>query len=79
MTLLKKGVSRLSQLEIDLDKDWEGRRIFDLGHLAPGMTRGSLLAHDGTVLTALPPGTISLELTTHGTGNLPAWEAPPEG
>lgn len=79
MTLLRKGVTNLSQLQIDADVDWGGRRIFNLGHLAPGMTRGSLVMHDGTTLTTLHPGTISLELTTHGTGNLLSWEAPPEG
>ena len=75
--LLKGGISKLSELEIDADKDWQGYGVTNLAHLASGMTRGSLLVHDGSVLTAVPAGTIGDEFTSNGLGHTPEWKAPP--
>ena len=37
MSLLTKGINRLSQLEIDVDKDWRAREIANLKAIAAGM------------------------------------------
>ena len=75
--LIKAGISRLSQLEVDADKDWGGHAVTGLSHLAEGMRRGSLLVHDGARLVALPGGSIGHELTSAGAAALPAWQPPP--
>ena len=75
--LMKGGITRLSELEIDADKNWQSYGITNVAHLASGMTRGSLLVHNGTVLVAVPAGTIGDELTSNGPGHMPDWKAPP--
>ena len=75
--LMKGGITRLSELEIDADKNWQSYGINNVAHLASGMTRGSLLVHNGTVLVAVPAGTIGDELTSNGPGHMPDWKAPP--
>ena len=75
--LVKAGISRLSELAIDADKDWGGHAVTGLSHLAEGMARGSLLVHDGERLVALPGGSIGHELTACDETALPAWQAPP--
>jgi len=75
--LMKGGITKLSELEIDVDKDWQGHSVTNIAHLASGMTRGSLLVHDGSVLAAVTAGTIGDEFTSNGLGHIPEWEAPP--
>jgi len=76
--LLKKaGITKLSELEIDADKDWQGYGITSIAYLASGMTRGSLLVHNGSVLAAVPAGTIGNEFTSNGPGHIPDWKSPP--
>ena len=75
--LMKGGITKLSELEIDADKDWQGYGVTNLAHLASGMTRGSLLVHNGLVLEAVSAGTIGDEFTSNGPGHTPEWKAPP--
>ena len=75
--LVKAGITRLSELEVDANKDWQGYGITNIAHLASGMTRGSLLVHNGSVLAAVPAGTIGNEFTSNGPGHMPEWKAPP--
>ena len=75
--LMKGGITKLSELEIDADKDWQGYGVINLAHLASGMARGSLLVHNGSVLASVPAGTIGDEFTSNGPGHMPEWEAPP--
>ena len=75
--LVKAGITRLSELEVDADKDWQGYGITNIAHLASGMTRGSLLIHNGSVLAAVPAGTIGNEFTSNGPAHIPEWKAPP--
>ena len=75
--LMKGGITKLSELEIDADKDWQGYGITNLEHLASGTTKGSLLAHNGVVLEAVPAATIGHEFTSNGPGTMPSWEPPP--
>ena len=75
--LVRAGITKLSELQIDADKDWQGHGVINLAHLATGMTKGSLLVHNGSVLAAVPAGTIGDEFTSNGPGHMPEWEAPP--
>ena len=79
MTLLivPKGVTALSQLEIDADKDWQGYGITNLKELASSMRQGDTLTHDGSRIVKLSPTNIGDELTSGGVGHLTTWKAPP--
>jgi hypothetical protein len=71
------GITKLSQLMIDIDKDWQGYGITNLKELAAGMTKGDLLVQDGSVLIKVSPGNMGDEFTSGGPGNIPSWEPPP--
>jgi len=75
--LVKAGITKLSELEIDADKDWNGRGITSLKELAAGMGKGDALVHDGSVLVKVSPGDIGDEFTSGGPGHMPGWEPPP--
>ena len=76
--LARSGITRLSELTIDADKDWGGYGITDLKELASGMQRGDILQRgDSGVLEKLSPGAIGYELTSTGTGHEVEWQSPP--
>lgn len=75
--LLTKLATKLSELTIDADKDWDGKGISQLKELALGMQKGDVFFRQVGVLVKLSPGSIGHELTTHGPGLSIAWEAPP--
>ena len=76
--LVKAGITKLSELEIDADKDWGGYGISNLKELVSGMQKGSILQRGDTgVLENLSPGAISFELTSDGPGSKVDWKAPP--
>ena len=75
--LTKSGITKLSELEIDANKDWGGYLITSISHVAAGMAKGCVVAHNGITLVSISPGGIGTELTTHGTGAIPSWEDPP--
>ncbi|MBA7710539.1 hypothetical protein ES703_119482 [subsurface metagenome] len=75
--LLKGGISKLSELEIDADKDWDGKGINNLKELALSMTKGDILFRQGDVLVKLSPGPIGDELTSGGPGAAVKWKVPP--
>jgi hypothetical protein len=56
MSLLTKGITRLSQLEIDADKDWRGKGITNIKEVASAMSHGDMIVRsDSTpVLVKLP-------------------------
>lgn len=77
MTLLVKGVSKLSALTIDADKDWGGHEISSLKELALSMQKGDILIKGaGGVLIKLTPGPFTYELTSSGPGSEISWEPP---
>lgn len=76
--LVKAGITKLSELEIDADKDWNGKGITSLKELAAGMARGDILVHDGALLARVSPGSIGHEFTSAGGGHMPGWSPPPE-
>ena len=71
--LLRAGISRLSELEIDADKDWQGKGISNIKEVAQGMGIGDIVQHDGAKLVKLPPGTAYYVLTSEGPAKLVVW------
>ena len=51
--LLKGGISKLSELVIDADKNWAGKKLTNCGGLAAGMAMGHILQHNGVILETL--------------------------
>jgi len=77
--LIKAGITRLSELIIDGDKDWAGRGISNLREAAAGMNVGDILYHDGTRLVRLTPGPMGTQLLTKGHTLPPSWGYPDVG
>ena len=73
MALLIKGVTKLSQLSIDANKDWNLKGITNVKELAAGMQKGDFFVHDGTKIIRLPASTANLVLTSNGPLQLPSW------
>jgi hypothetical protein len=71
--LLRAGISKLSELEIDADKDWQGKGIFNIKEVAQSMGIGDIVQHDGARLVKLPPGVANYVLTSEGSGKLVTW------
>lgn len=71
--LLKGGISRLSELEIDSDKDWQGKGINNIKQVAAGMAIGDIIQHNGAILESFTPGAANLVLTSQGAGNKLSW------
>jgi len=68
-----QGISKLSQLEIDADKDWKVKGISNIKEIAAGMTIGDIVQHDGTEIVLLMPGLDGYVLTSQGPGKLVTW------
>jgi len=71
--LLKGGITKLSELEIDTDKDWQSRGITNLGGVAAGMAVGHVVQRNGGKLQTLAPGPAHTVLTSEGPGHLVVW------
>jgi hypothetical protein len=71
--LIRGGVRRLSELEIDADKDWEEKVISNCGGAAAGMAIGHILQHNGVILETLAPGVADQVLTSAGPGHRVVW------
>ncbi len=56
MSLLIKGVGKLSELEIDADKDWQGMGITNIKEVALAMEHGDMVVRTGStpILIRLP-------------------------
>lgn len=57
MSLLTKGITRLSQLEIDADKDWKSKGITNLKEVTSAMGHGDIVfrTDSAPILIKLPP------------------------
>ncbi|MFC1903206.1 hypothetical protein ACFLX4_03980, partial [Chloroflexota bacterium] len=71
--LLKGGIRRLSELEIDANKDWQGKGITNLARIAAGMDIGHTAQHNGSMLETLAPGSFNYVMTSQGAGHLIVW------
>ena len=65
--------SKLSEVDIDVDKDWQAFGITNLKQLAEGMVKGDVLYSDGTRLVRLLSSSIGSMLTTHDMQHDPTW------
>ncbi len=76
--LLEKvgGITKLSELTIDADKDWLAFGILNIEEVAAGMQKGDMALFDGTTIVIFSPGPIGTILTTQGVGALPIWSHP---
>lgn len=75
--LIKGGITRLSELIIDADKNWQAMGISNLEELALGMTKGDFAVKGDAVLQRLQPTTIGYVLTSAGPLHIPSWQPPP--
>lgn len=64
-------VKKLSELEIDADKDWQGHGISNLKEVTASMVKGD--QPKGGTLGRLVPGNAGDVLTSQGPGNEPTW------
>jgi len=48
------GIVKLSEIEIDGDKDWQGRKITNLKAIADGMVRGDIVYRGTDILERVP-------------------------
>jgi hypothetical protein len=71
--LIKAGISKLSELEIDADKDWQTKGISNIKEIVQGMSIGDVAQHDGATLVKLSPGQAHHVLTSEGPGKLVVW------
>lgn len=73
MSLLIKGLEKLSQLEIDADKDWATKGITNIKEIAAAMAKGDLPVHGGSIIQRLQPGGVGMVLTSAGALRIPVW------
>lgn len=71
-------IPTLSELRIDVDKDWQTKGITNIKQVAAAMSKGDLAVRDTTILVRIPPGGDGYVLTSQGLGKLLVW-GPPGG
>ena len=76
VSLLIKGVTKISELTIDTDKIWLDKGISNIKEIVLGMTKGDIAFHDGTKLVKLSPGPLGTQVKTKGPGADPIYSFP---
>lgn len=71
------GVTRLSELEIDADKDWQAKAITNLQAIAADMAHGDVVFRGSSVMERLAAGEPGQFLRTMGPANDPVWADAP--
>jgi len=76
MSLLTKGIAKLSQLEIDADKNWQAREITNLKTIAGAMGHGDIAFRGAGVIERLiaDAGKGYNFLRSRGPGLSPVWQ-----
>jgi hypothetical protein len=69
--IVKRG--RLSEVDIDVDKDWQTKGITNIKQVAESMAKGDLMVKDTTILVRIATGPDGYVLTSRGAGKLPTW------
>jgi len=64
---------RLSDITIDVDKDWQVKGITNIKQVAANMVIGNLAQHNGTILQRIACGPDGYVLTSQGLGKLLVW------
>ncbi len=67
------GITKLSQLTIDADKDWVAMGISNIKEVVAGMATGDIIYRDGNKIQKLIPGPVGTQLKTKGPGQNPIW------
>lgn len=80
----KAGVTKLSQLEIDEDKDWQTKAITNIKDLGEALSIGNILVKSKTgegieKILKLTPGNKHQLLCSNGPGKVPHWTDDWEG
>jgi len=73
------GATKLSQLDIDVDKDWEAKGISNLKEIALAMAHGDVNFRAAAVIEKLTPGISGQYLKTQGINHPPMWDDLPGG
>lgn len=73
MSLLIKGITRISELDIDADKDMTLHGLFNLKEVVALMLRGDIAVKDTSQLVVVPAGAADYVLTSTGQGKIPVW------
>jgi hypothetical protein len=71
--MLFKGITKLSELQIDSDKNWNTKGITSIKEVAAAMSRGDIVVRGDSVLVRLAAGADGYALTSQGQGKLPVW------
>ncbi len=76
MSLLTRGINKLSQLEIDTNKDWQSREIANIKAVANNMAYGDVVFRGGSILERLTAdaGKGYNFLRSRGPGLSPIWQ-----
>jgi len=76
MSLLTRGINKLSQLEIDTNKDWQSREIANVKAVANNMVHGDVVFRGGSILERLTAdaGKGYNFLRSRGPGLSPVWQ-----
>lgn len=75
--LVKGGITNLSELTIDADKNWQVKGITNLKEVASAMAKGDFPVRSNVILVRFAPGPIGFVLISGGPGHLPAWAPAP--
>ena len=67
------GITALSDLEIDVDKNWQAMGITRISQVAAGMAKGDMAISNGTVMVPESPGVITTVIMSRGEEELPMW------
>ena len=67
------GISGLSQLAIDVDKDWQGKGITNIKELVSAMQKGDMLLRSDNFIVKISAGSIGTHLKSQGPLALPIW------
>jgi len=73
LLIISRGITKLSELEIDADKDWQLKGITNIKQVASGMGIGHVTQQDGSIMSTLAPGVEGHVLTSRGPGKLVYW------
>ena len=64
---------KLSQIEIDQDKNWAGKGITNIKQVAAGMSLGDIPVRNDSIIRSLVPGFSGYYLVSRGPGYMPVW------
>ena len=73
ITNARAGITKLSELTIDADKNWQAKGISNIKELAAAMAQGEIVYRGAAGMEKLAVGTVGHFLQTQGAGANPVW------